>query len=419
MIRELEYDVVIAGGGIAGVAAAVASAGAGAKTVLVERNAYLGGEATHSMVTAFCGFYATGRPPVKAVAGVGDLVLEQLGKLGQETGYEISASGSATIKFHPEYLKYALDLLTDNWGVDVLFHSCLTSVQRNGGSIESVECADDAGRFRITGKAFVDATGDANLAFLSGAGTVWGNQEGRTQAATLAFMIDRIGGCGDITPDAIEKAVLRAKKDGTTCLTKEKGFIIRRGNADYGYVLLPSAELTGLDAASLTAAEQDTRRQAHAYVEAFRRYMPGMEKCRLMQTGPGIGIRESRKLAGRYTLCGADVLEARKRPDGIGRGAWRPEIHRDINKMGEYLKVEEGSYYDIPLAALRSADTDNLYGAGRVISADDVAFASARVMGTCFVTGQGAGTGAAMQALGKDGSIDGIRQELLRQGALL
>ena len=206
---------------------------------------------------------------------------------------------------------------------------------------------------------------------------------------------------------------------GRAIITKEKGFIIRRGQYDYGYCLLPSVVLENLNTETLTKAELDTRRQAHAYVEAFRRYMPGMENCSMTGTGPTIGIRESRKIEGRYTLSEKDVVDAVKRSDGVARGGWKPEIHRDPNKMGEYIPVEDGSYYDIPLSALQSKSYSNLYGAGRIVSSDEIAFASARVMGTCFATGQAAGVAAAMQVRYGEVKIDVIRKELLRQGAII
>ena len=122
---------------------------------------------------------------------------------------------------------------------------------------------------------------------------------------------------------------------------------------------------------------------------------------------------------GRDTVTADDVLTRRKRDDGVARGGWKPEIHKDVNKMGTYLEVTEGSYFDIPLGALQSADIENLYGAGRIISSDEAAFAAIRVMGTCFATGHAAGVGAAYQALHGAGDIEPIRQELMRQGALI
>ena len=124
-------------------------------------------------------------------------------------------------------------------------------------------------------------------------------------------------------------------------------------------------------------------------------------------------------MVGLYTLTGEDVVRAVKRPDAVARGGWMPEIHRDPNKMGEYIPVEKGSYFDIPLSALRSIQLENLYGAGRAVSADEVAFASIRVMGTGFATGHAAGVAAAVKARTGEAEIKKVREELLRQNALI
>lgn len=162
-----------------------------------------------------------------------------------------------------------------------------------------------------------------------------------------------------------------------------------------------------------------TRRQVLSYVRALKTFMPGMEHCELAVIGPAIGFRETRKLRGRETVSVSDVLQRRKRSNGVARGGWKPEIHKSLDKMATYLEVSDGSYFDIPLGALQSADLDNLYGAGRIVSSDEEAFAAIRVMGTCFATGHAAGVAAAFQALHQVPDVEGIRQELIRQGALI
>lgn len=103
----------------------------------------------------------------------------------------------------------------------------------------------------------------------------------------------------------------------------------------------------------------------------------------------------------------------------MARGGWKPEIHKSLDKMATYLEVSDGSYFDIPLGALWSVDCENLYGAGRIVSADEAAFAAVRVMGTCFATGHAAGVAAAYQALYQETDVEQVREELKRQGALV
>ena len=419
MERHYSYDVVVVGGGTAGVAAAAGASMAGAKTLLIERNPYLGGEATHSGVAAFCGFYTCGENPVKVVAGVGEKVLKEMEKLGPTLDYIVSVTGNKNINFQPEYLKCAMDNLLENEGAACLLHTRMIDAVVADGAIRSVQCADDEGIFTVTASSFVDATGDANLAHLAGAGTIWGDGEGRVQAATLPFRLSGVDTSFDMSPGAVEKAVLKGKEAGIPYLTKEKGFILKKEGSDTVAVLLPSVSPEGISAQNLTDMEKSTRRQVLYYVEALKRFMPGMEHCELAVIGPAIGFRETRKLVGKETVTAEDVLLRKKKDNGVARGGWKPEIHREINKMATYIDVAEGSYFDIPLGALRSADITNLFGAGRIVSSDEAAFAALRVMGTCFATGHAAGAGAAFQALNGYVDVEKIRHELIRQGAMV
>lgn len=419
MERKYQCDVAVAGGGTAGVAAAVGAAKAGARTLLLERNAYLGGEATHSGVSAFCGFYSCGADPVKVVAGIGDLVLKEMEALGPTVDYITSATGNRNINFQPEYLKCAMDNLLEKEGVTCLLHARVIGAQVEGRMIRSLSCVDDEGVFTVEAAAFVDASGDANLAYMAGAKTLWGGDDGAVQAATMPFRLSGVDTSKDMSPAAVERAIIKAKAAGIPNLTKEKGFILKKEGSNTVAVLLPSVIPQGMTAEELTRMERETRKQVLSYVEALKKFMPGMENCELSVIGPAIGFRETRKLSGKAMITVDDVLSRRKREDGVARGGWKPEIHKDVNKMGVYMEVSDGSYFDIPLGALQSEDIDNLYGAGRVVCADEAAFAAVRVMGTCFATGHAAGVGAAYQAANGYADVRGIQKELKRQGALI
>lgn len=419
MNRSYEYDVVIVGGGTAGVAAATGATQAGARTLLIERNAYLGGEATHSGVAAFCGFFTCGGNPVKVVAGAGDMVIEELGKLGPTYDYVVSAAGNKNINFQQEYLKCALDNLMEAVGVDVLLHASVIGAEVEGRTIKALTCIDDEGEFTVHAKCFVDASGDANLVQMAGGKTLWGDEDGNVQAATLTFRLSGVDTTQPMTPNAVEKAVLRAKKEGILNLTRERGFVLVKEGSEQVTVLLPSVMPKSLDSRELTAMEKDTRRQVLSYVQALKTYMPGMERCELAVIGPSLGFRETRRMCGRKTVTAEDVLQRKKCEDGVARGGWKPEIHKKLNEQAVYLDVEEASYFDIPLGALQSENIDNLYGAGRLVSSDTVGFAAIRVMGTCFATGHGAGVAAALQALTGTADIKEVRKELEKQSALI
>lgn len=420
MKREYQFDVAVAGAGTAGTAAAVGAALAGAKTVLIERSPYPGGEATHSGVAAFCGFYTCGGDPVKAVAGVGEMILKEMEELDPSSiNYIVSATGNKNINFHPEYLKCAMDNVLEKAGVTCLLHTRVTGVKMQNGQMTALECTDDEGTFSIQAKTFVDATGDAALAHLAGAETIWGGEDGTVQAATLPFRLSGVDTSCDLSPAAVEKAVIKAKEEGIPNLSKEKGFILKREGSDQVAVLLPSVMPKSLDCREMTAMEQETRKQVLSYVKALKKYLPGMENSELSVIGPSIGFRETRRIKGRKVLTADDVLSRKKCEGGVARGGWKPEIHKSADKMATYIDVKEGSWFDIPLGALQCESVENLYGAGRMISADEAAFAAVRVMGTCFATGHGAGVAAAVQALQGEADIRKIREELVKQGALI
>ena len=420
MQKEYFADVLIAGGGTSGVAAAIGASQAGANVLLVERSAYLGGEGTNAGVGALCAVYTCGENPVKCVAGVCESVLEEMHRLSPtSTETIISAAGNKNINFKPEYMKVALDNLLDKHNVKYFLHTSIISAKRNGDSIESVTCQDDEHTFIVHAKTFVDSTGDANLAHLAGAKTMWGDQNGNVMAATLPFRLCGVDTSKDMSPNAVERAVKMGKEAGIPSLTRERGFILKMTGSQEVIVLLPSVIPTGISAEELTQMEKFTRGQALSYVEAFRRFMPGMENCELTMIGPSIGFRETRRLEGKYMLSADDVLGRRKRDDGVARGGWKPEIHSSLNEAAVYLDVPGASWYDIPLGCLQSVNTSNLYGAGRLICADSQAMAASRVMGTCLATGHAAGVAAALQ--GETGQVDvqAVREELRRQNALI
>lgn len=149
----------------------------------------------------------------------------------------------------------------------------------------------------------------------------------------------------------MEQAVIKAKKAGIQHLTREKGFILKREGSNQVAVLLPSVMPTGLSSQELTKMELDTRRQVLYYVEAFRRYLKGMEQCELTMIGPSVGFRETRRIKGKSMIKAEDVLNRKKCEDGVARGGWKPEIHKDTDKMATYMDVKEGSWFDIPLGA--------------------------------------------------------------------
>lgn len=418
MERKITCDVAIVGGGSAGIAAAFGAAAAGADVLLLEREACFGGQATNSNVAFYCGFFTNGNPPEQSVKGVGGRVLEKMAAMGEYDGPMLSPAGNAIVAFDPEALKYVLDCMVSEGGFRFLLYSHVIDAITDDNRIASLECMDDEGRFEVTAKAFVDASGDANLAHLSRTKTVFGSADGTAQFATMMLRIDGIMPDSPMAPVDLYQPLSRAKAEGYN-ITKEKGLLMRRSVNDSAYGILPSVAVNSLDAQTLTDAEMNVRLQAQDYIRAFRNYMPGMKDCCLTATGPRLGLRETRRIVGKATVTDEAVLSAAKRDDSIARGSWQPELHARLETMADYLGERGDRYYSIPLGALTPVNTCNLWCGGRTISAEKIAFSSVRVMGTAFATGHAAGVAAALYALTKQSETAQVQKELVRQNALI
>lgn len=414
MDRELRYDIVVAGGGSAGVAAAIGACQAGAKTLLLERSPYLGGQATHSLVPAYCGFCTNGENWMQVVKGVGQQVLDRLARMGRFDGFYTSPTGNLIARIDPEVAKLALDQLVEEAGVDCLLYAQVIGARAEEGRVLGLECVDDAGRFHVTADAFVDATGDANLAFLAGAPVAFHSD----QTGSLMFRLGGVKPGADLSPNAMQAAITAAKEAGVEGFSAVRGVAVPVPGCNDFLVNLISLKMPDIDAGTLTAVEKEGRRQARLYLETFRKYIPGAEDAFLVQTGPRAGFRESRRIIGEYTLVREDVKTSRKDPTGIARGGWGAEIHVD-NDDPTFTLERGAKYFDIPIATLRPQGYKNLWCAGRTISSDLTASASIRVMGTGFATGHAAGVAAALSRGKDDYDTGAIRAELTRQGALV
>lgn len=417
MQRQIECDVAVLGGGAAGVAAAIGASRAGAKTVLIERNPYFGGQATNSQVTAYCGFFTRGENYDQVVEGVGGEVLKRLEKYGTNIHPRPSKStGNVSVSFNPEYVKLVMDQILQESSVEYYLHSQMYEVVNNNGTIEEIKCTDDEGTFTVRAKAFVDASGNANLVHFAEIKTNWGDEDGNVQQSSLPFRIDNMP-AKEILKSDIEVALKKAKEAGIP-IHKETGLIVKIPDKTYGYCTIPSTVLSDLSAETLTKAEVYLRSQVNAYVQAFEKYMDGFQDIIISSSGPSVGIREARRIIGDKMLKGEEIIMAPKSDDSIARGAWSPEIHKSNTNIS-YTHIPDNEYFSIPLGCLKVRDAKNLWAAGRTISTDSLALGSVRVMGTGFATGQAAGVAAALTLDNASYDVKKVQEELLKQGALI
>jgi hypothetical protein len=408
------YDVLVAGGGSAGVAAAVAAARAGARTLLVERGPCLGGAATLRNVVTYCGLFTrdTGR---QVVFGVADEVLARLRSKGAVSA-PVRFTGVSVI-FDPEHVKVVLDDLCAEAGVDVRLHSMVVAAESADGLVRSVTVADHAGLRRFTASAFVDATGEADLAARAGATVRYGN-DGRVQNGSLGVRFGGIPGDAVVTRSVLRDAIRAARAGGAVDIDQDWGLVARMPISGDLIAYLVDEGYDARDAADTSRAEARARRAAQAYLEAIAT-IPGCGHAYIVTTGPELGTRESRHVAAVARLTEADLLAPVPSAQAVAVGAWPMEYHPGPGLAPEWKFIGAPGYYDIPLDCLLSIDRANLLVAGRAVDGDRGAGASLRAMGTAFATGQAAGAAAAVAAAAGRIDVRAVRAELNRAGARL
>jgi FAD dependent oxidoreductase len=414
-MEDSEYDVVVVGGGAAGVSAAVGASQSGARTLLLESAGFLGGAATLKCVQTYCGLYTISDSPRPAVAGVAARILSRLHELGGVRG-PVKFRGTFVL-LDSEAVKYALDTVCEQAGVDVLLHAQVTNAERDRNLIAAVVYHDHNGDHQISGRAFVDASGECDLAYFAGASTRYGNH-GSINLGTLGTRFGGIARDADLSEKTWHDAIHTARQSGVGPLSKDSSMLARVPISGDVITYLVSESYDARSAASISTAERLGRKQAWAYLEVIRT-IKGCENAYLAISGPSFGTRESRHLDSHQQLTENDVLTAGTFDDSIALGAWGMEWHDSETMQSQFRLPGGNGVYEIPLGALRSIDTPNLFAAGRAADGDQFAGASLRVMGTAFATGHACGVAAAQLAHSGNAEPDEVRAALKIQGALI
>jgi hypothetical protein len=414
--KPMDFDVVVVGGGTAGIAAAVGAARTGATVCVIEQYGFLGGAATNSSVLTHCGFFdQTG---TQVVRGVGQQVIDKLSERRIYRTQTIEETGNTVVLLDLETTKSVYDELITESGVTLLLHSTVIAATTEGRSISGVEIAHRGGREQITGRAFVDCSGDGALIAAAGAEALL-SEVAERQACTLVMRVGGVLDEADLSQAGLSDAVGKYEADTGASLGRASGIAVRMPVTGEVMLLLVDQHRDVLDVAELTAAELQARRLSWQYLEAFRRFLRGWDAGYLSSTGPQIGIREARRLRGREEVRAEDVSAGRKRPDDVvARCGWPMEAHVAPG-VTEYGGIRDKGWYDIGYGSICSASTENLWAGGRLVSSDARAYASLRVMGTSFATGHACGVAAAVHAATGRHDYAAVRAELVEQGGLL
>jgi hypothetical protein len=403
--RAVNYDVVVVGGGAAGLAAAIAAGSANARTALVERYGFLGGMATAGMVSTICGLYhrAPSGDPEPLNEGFADTFARRLSAMPGCQKPVRRGRG-----FVLPYTPFAFGCLADELvaavpQLDVYLHAYLVAVEGRPDQIDALRVRTWERPRELRASVVVDASGDAAVADQAGAATLTAPPTER-QLPSLVFVLQQVdtAALGPGPRVAVLRTLLAAERDGqlprgasnlTLAPSPQPGELI--GKLALGGVADEPSDRRDF----LTAAEQEGRRRVLAVTE-FLKTLPPFGRAFVSHVAAQVGVRESRRVIGRYQLTREDVLSGRKFADGVARASWPIELWQEGQLGATYEYLEDGQTYEIPLRSLQARDVDNLFVAGRCMSATHEALGSARVIGTCLATGEAVGVAAARLADG-------------------
>lgn len=417
-------DLIVVGGGPAGVCAAISAARLGAKVLLVEQSGSCGGMATAGLVGPFMTCYdAKGEQMI--IRGLFEEIVDRMVERGFAIHPKEVMGGTpftSWIKvghdhctpFESEGLKLVLDEMLAEAGVELLYHTTFLEPLLQENKIIGVKVASKAGIEDLFAKVVIDATGDGDVAARAGVPFERGNEElGLMQPATMFFHISHVD------TDALEAEiqanihhfyrkngvnyrslhwrVAEARAAGDWTLERVSIGLYRMPKKDEWFV--NTSRIRGVDSTdnrSLTQAEVEGRRQADEIVRFLRKYVPGCADVRLKATASHVGIRESRHIQGEYRLTAEDLLEGKVPSDSIFLAANSVDVHGRFGPGStEYVPIS-GDYYGVPYRSLLPQKMEGLLLAGRCISADSTAAGAIRVMPPCMAMGQAAGTAAAL-----------------------
>lgn len=444
------FDVVVMGGGISGSMAAIASARAGATTLLIEQYGFLGGMLTASGVGPMMTFHAGDQQVVQGIPGE---LIERLKAKGLSPGHLFDTTGYtySVTPFDLEGMKVELETMVLEAKGQLLYHTMLAGVSTDQGRITGLTLCNKGGLSSLKARVYVDATGDADLSTWAGVEFSRGRPgDGLAQPMTMKLRFTgvdiaavrrfikehpeefpRLKGDTSIIDKAprlsiggFVKLFEKARQDGLINFPRDELLMFEANTP--GEVIVNTTRLQGFDGTdpySLSLAEVEGRRQAQELARLILAEVPGFRGAHLLFTGPFIGVRSSRQVRGCYTLTADDLLDCRPFPDVIARGGYPIDIHSPTGEDGTTRFLVKGAVYQIPFRCLVNPQIDNLITVGRSVSADFEAQAAIRVTPIAGAIGHAGGAAAALAIrLGcppRDVPTADLQDLLRHQGAFL
>ena len=419
------FDVVVVGSGAAGSSAAIASARNGARTLLIEKLPFLGGNST-AVLDTFYGFYTPGERARKVVAGIGDDVVAGLRTIGDVVERPNTYGAGTGITYLAEHLKVVWEQLAVDAGAQVLLHAFMQDVVVRDGRIDSLLVATKAGHITITPGVVIDASGDADVCHHAGFGYELAGTQSAAQTLTTTFCManvdmDKRRAVGNEQLHALMREAAESgdydlpRREGSDHVTPVDGMTATVMTRIDQVRPSPAGDFrNATDPEVLTAVEIEGRRQALEYVRFLIDEVPGYERASLVALSSQVGLRETRRVYGDYRLTRDDVLAACPFDDQIGLcGAPIEDHHGGAGTGTNWEYLPDGKVVGIPLRTLIPRDGVNVLAAGRCFSAEHDAQASVRSMAQCMAMGQAAGTAAALAAAG-GGEVRTIDPQTIR-----
>lgn len=416
---DKKWDLIVLGGGMTGVAAAVSARRLGLSVLILEKAGFLGGAAGTCLINPFMRYYT------KVDGKRFDLsrgFFTEMHNLMTEGGSMREGYGE---NIHEEYLKLVMDRLVKKEGVDVLFHAMLCGVEKDGETLTAVQVATKAGSLTFKADYFVDCTGDADLAAMAGCPFRLGRDDGLCQPMTLCFRIGNV----DLEKyrenrPLMQELYTKFQQEGKITNPRENVLVFDTlvdGMLHFNTTRVIKHNPT--DPLDVTRAEMIAREQMFEMYNFLHDNIPGFEHSQLLYSAGEIGARESRMIVGEHVLTQEELKDCTKFEDGIAAGNYDIDIHSPDGSGTSHYYFPEGTWYSIPYRCLLPKNASNLLVAGRCISTTHEAQASVRIMPIVTTLGEAAGVAAALASKAgvdvKHVDVQALREQLARQGAFV